>query len=170
MRHAKTLILFLALAAASSMAEPPAAPRHSLHEMDFLIGRWQCRVTQAGQPESRMTAVYDWLYGGKVLRETLEAPGYSGMFFTTYDPRSDTLKGVAVGSDGNAIIWENGGTVDNRSTETGYVFGAGALKAVSRTTWERLSDSHYLIHDFGPNTAAGPGAPTDTEDCVKSAT
>jgi hypothetical protein len=169
MRLSHSLIVLLTFAAGTSHAEPPKAAVHSLHEMDFLIGRWECRVTQAGQPESHMTAVYDWLYQRKVLREVLDAPGYSGTFFTTYDQRSDTFKGVAVGSDGNAIIWENGGMTGNRSTETGYVFGAGALKPVSRTTWERLSDDHYVIRDFEPDTAAGPGAATDVEDCVKRA-
>jgi hypothetical protein len=161
-------IAFLAFAAISNaMAEPPKAPRHSMHEMDFLIGRWECRVSQAGHPEAHMTVTFDWLYRGTVLREMLEAPDYSGTFFTTFDRRSDSFKGVAVGSDGNAIIWENGGMVDDRSSETGYVFGAGALTPVSRSTWERLSDTHYVIRDFGADTAAGPGAATDTEDCVK---
>ena len=32
---------------------------------------------------------------------------------------------------------------------------------------ERISDAHYVVHDFEAASASGSGAATDTEDCIK---
>lgn len=158
-----------ALAATNAAQGQQAAPApHALSEMAPFIGRWDCTVTEAGRPTSHMSAVYDWLYDGKALREIITAPGYSGVFTTTYDRRSNSFKGVAVGSDGGALVWENAGFTDNRASEIGYVFGAGRLVPISRTDTEIVSATHYIIRDFGPDTATGARGPsTDTEDCTK---
>ncbi len=94
------------IAANAAQAQQATPPTHSLSEMAPFIGRWDCTVTEASRPTSHMSAVYDWLYDGKALREVITAPGYSGVFTTTYDRRSNSFKGVAVGSDGGAIVWE----------------------------------------------------------------
>jgi hypothetical protein len=39
--------------------------------------------------------------------------------------------------------------------------------AVSRSEFERVSDTHYIVHDFDVGPAASIGAATDTEDCNK---
>lgn len=132
-----------------------------------MIGRWQCRVSEAGKPESSFTASYEWLYGGKVLKETVTGPEWSGEFFTTYDPKSNTFKGVAAMSSGGYVVWENGGMTDGHASELGFVFGDQKMHNVSRTTTDRISDTHYVIRDFMPDTPNGPGKPTDSEDCTK---
>ncbi len=156
------------IAANAAQAQQAAPPTHSLAEMAPFIGRWDCTVTEAGRPTSHMSAVYDWLCDGKALREVITAPGYSGVFATTYDRRSNSFKGVAVGSDGGAIVWENPGFTGNHASEVGYVFGAGRLVPISRTETEIVSTTHYIIRDFGPDTASGGRGPaTDTENCTK---
>ena len=41
------------------------------------------------------------------------------------------------------------------------------MTPVSRSEFERVSDTHYVVHDFEADSAAGGGKATDTEDCVK---
>jgi hypothetical protein len=158
------------LLAGSSRADPtePKPGRHSLSEFDFLIGRWTCTVTAGDKPLGKASAQYEWIYNGKVLKETLEAPGYSGTFLTTYDPRTDSFKGVGVGNDGSYVVWQNGGIDGNKSSEKGYLFDADKLIPASRTEFEKVTNNHYLIRDFKPDTASGPGEPTDTEDCTRT--
>jgi hypothetical protein len=52
-------------------------------------------------------------------------------------------------------------------SERGYAFDGGKMTLVSRSEFERVSDTHYVVRDFEPDTAAGNGKATDTEDCVK---
>ena len=168
MRQVLGLIALLFAAAVFGADLANTKSTHSLSELSFLIGKWNCRMTVADKPDAQMSATYEWLYDGKVLKETLEAPGYSGMFLTTYDSNSNTFKGVGVGSDGTPIVWENGGMVNGKSSETGYVLGAGKLITASRTEFGKIDDHHYVIRDFTPDTPKGPGKIQDTEDCIRN--
>lgn len=140
---------------------------HSMSEFDYLIGTWQCLNTQAGKPATQSRVQFEWMYDKKALKETVNAAGYAGEFLTTLDKNSNTFKGVAVESPGSYVVWENSGMTSNTSSEVGYRFEHGQLHPVSRTDAERLNDTHYIIRDFGPDTASGKGQPTDTEDCRK---
>lgn len=173
-RAAKAALLALAstpllLAAEAGLGADPgktAGPR-SLSEFQFLIGNWTCRITEAGKPETRSSVRFEWMYDGKVLKETVTSPAYSGQFMTVLDKRSNTFKGVAVGNDGSYIVWENPGMVDGKSSEVGYLFADGKMTPASRSDFERLSDTHYVIRDFGADAPGGKGRPADTEDCSK---
>jgi hypothetical protein len=41
------------------------------------------------------------------------------------------------------------------------------MRPVSRSEFERVSDTHYVVHDFEAGTASKNGSATDTEDCIK---
>jgi hypothetical protein len=147
---------------------PATQARSIAAELGFLIGNWTCRNTEPGKPEIIEAHVtYEWAYDKKTLKETLSLPGYTGTFFTTLDKRTNKFKGVAIDNFGGYIIWENQRVSDTKSTEIGYQFDDGKLKPVSRTDFERLSDTHYIIRDFQADTPTGRGAPTDIEDCTK---
>lgn len=90
-----------------------------------------------------------------------------GEFLTTYDQANDRFKGVGVGAWGY-VVWENSGFHEGRLSEGGYAFDNGRMTPVSRSEFERVSDSHYLVHDFDAGTASRSGAATDTEDCIKA--
>jgi hypothetical protein len=60
------------------------------------------------------------------------------------------------------VDWENAGFHDGRLTERGFTFDSGKMTPVSRSEFDRISDTHYVVHDFD----AG-GKATDTEDCNK---
>jgi hypothetical protein len=147
-----------------------APMRHSLEsDYGFMIGRWTCHVTQAGTPDRDLNVEYEWVYDKQVLRENMRLKDkLIGEFLTTYDKNTDRFKGVGVGGWGGYVVWENQGFHEGRLSETGYLFDSGGMKAVSRSEFERVSDTHYVVRDFdvGPNSSKGP--PTDTEDCVKA--
>jgi len=164
-------IFVSAYSTAATPGATPAVPTgavHSLSEFDFLIGDWTCRNTEAGKPDVRASVQFGWMYDKKVLKEVVTAPGYSGEFLTTLDKKTNTFKGVAVDSFGGYIVWENPGMKNKVSSEVGYLFADGRLIPVSRSDFERVSDTHYVIRDFGPDTDAGKGRATDTEDCTKN--
>ena len=145
-----------------------AAPAKSLSE-DYgaMIGNWSCHVTEAGKPDFTIAIHYEWADGGTVLHQTMEGE-MSGEFFTTYDKRSGSFKGVGVGSWGGYVVWENPGAVGGRSSEIGYVFGDGKMTPISRSDFEIMSPTHYIVRDFTADTpTGGKGTPTDTEDCTK---
>jgi hypothetical protein len=143
-------------------------PRSIVAELGFLIGNWTCKNTEPGKPDITIAQVkYEWAYDQKTLKETVNIPGYQGQFFTTLDKKSNRFKGVAIDNFGGYIIWENQRVSDTKSTEIGYTFADGKMTEVSRTDFERLSDTHYIIRDYQPNTPAGRGAPIDVEDCTK---
>lgn len=166
----------LALASVSSVllchpteaAEAPA--RHSLEsDYGFMIGHWSCHVTQAGTPDRDISLEYEWAYERHILRESMRLKDkLIGEFFTSYDKATDRFKGVGVGGWGGYVVWENAGFHEGHLSETGYMFDSGQMKPVSRSEFERLSDTHYTVHDFdaGPNSSKGTA--TDTEDCIKS--
>jgi hypothetical protein len=133
-----------------------------------LAGTWSCTATLAGQPGiGKFTAKYEWLSDLRALKETLvSGNNVIGEFYTTYDNASQTVKGVAV-TGGRTIVWENAGFKDGRSSEIGYVFDAGKMTEISRSTFEKTSKDHYVIRDFKATTSAGPGAATDTEECTR---
>jgi hypothetical protein len=168
-RSANLLALAGGLALLGLAGDAAAAGKHAMAEMTFLIGTWDCRVTQAGRPELKVEVVYDWMYETKrVLKETVKSAQGSAVFQTAYDARSDTFKGVTIGPFGRAVVWENSGEQpDGTSTEVGYVFGDGRLTPVSRTDWQKLSETHYVIRDFGPDVGGAHGPAQDTEDCLK---
>ena len=89
-----------------------------------------------------------------------------GEFLTTYDKVTDRFKGVGVGAWGY-LVWENAGFHEGRLSERGFTFDGGKMTPVSRSEFQRVSDTHYVVHDFEADTAAGGGKATDTEDCVK---
>jgi hypothetical protein len=171
----RTVFAVAAFAGASAMADPgpsaEAAPVHSMDELAYLVGQWDCRVTLPGSDLSAQArATYGLMFDGRVLKETLAAPGFSGEFLTAYDARSNSFKGVAATSGGQTVVWENKGMVDGRSSEVGYRFGDGQMTPVSRSEFERQAPDHYVVRDFRPK----PGAPGewvlgDTEDCRKTA-
>jgi hypothetical protein len=150
-----------------AQASDASAPRSLESDYGFMIGRWTCHVTQAGAPDSDITAEYEWSYDKHVLRETMRLKDkVIGEFLTTYDKATDRFKGVGVGAWGY-VVWENGGFHQGRLTERGFTFDGGKMTPVSRSEFERVSDTHYVVHDFEADTAAGSGKATDTEDCVK---
>ena len=143
--------------------------RHSLEsDYGFMLGHWTCHVTQAGTPDHDVSVEYEWSYDRRILRESMRLGGkLVGEFLTTYDEVTDRFKGVGVGAWGSYVVWENRGFHEGRLSETGYVFDGGRMTQVSRSEFERISDTHYVVHDFDAGTASGAGAATDTEDCIK---
>ncbi len=159
---------FLVLAALLA-AQASVSAKSMTEEFGGLIGNWSCRVTEAGKPDSAISLHYEWAYGGSVLKETMTG-SMTGEFLTTFDKHSDSFKGVGVGSWGGYVVWENPGTVAGKSSEIGYLFGGGKMTAVSRTDWELISPTHYVIRDYEADRPDGSkGAPSDTEDCTKQA-
>src|SRR5262252_8361921 len=79
------VFLVLVLVGSFVGAEAPngKSTTHSLEELSFLIGDWTCQTTVPGKGKVQMTAHYEWMYNGKVLKETLTSPGYDGTFLTT---------------------------------------------------------------------------------------
>jgi hypothetical protein len=91
-----------------------------------------------------------------------------GEFLTTYDKATDRFKGVGVGAWGSYVVWENPGFHKGRASEIVYRFDGGRMTPVSRSEFEHISNTHYVVHDFDADTASGSGAATDTEDCTKT--
>jgi hypothetical protein len=145
-----------------------APVRHSLEsDYGFMIGRWTCHVTQAGAPDRDISAEYEWAYDKHVLHESMRlGDKLIGEFLTTYDKATDRFKGVGVGAWGY-VVWENRGFHDARLSEKGFLFESGQMTPVSRSEFERISDTHYVVRDFEAGTASTTGAATDTEDCIK---
>lgn len=160
------LSLFLCSFDAAQASEPPL--RHSLEtDYGFMIGRWTCHVTQAGTPDHDVNVEYEWSFDRRVLRETMQlGPKLIGEFLTTYDKVTDRFKGVGVGAWGY-VVWENHGFHEGRLSERGFSFDGGQMTPVSRSEFERVSDTHYVVHDFDVGPASSSGAATDTEDCNK---
>jgi hypothetical protein len=157
------VVFFFDFAQASDMS----ARRSLESDYGFMIGRWTCHVTQAGTPDSDIRAEYEWAYDKHVLRESMRlGDKLIGEFLTTYDKVTDRFKGVGVGAWGY-LVWENAGFHEGRLSERGFTFDGGKMTPVSRSEFQRVSDTHYVVHDFEADTAAGGGKATDTEDCVK---
>ena len=171
MRIARTFagVFFLVLLASNPAQSSDAPVRHSLEsDYGFMIGHWTCHVTQAGTPDHDVGVEYEWAYDKRVLRESMRfGAKLIGEFLTTYDKATDRFKGVGVGAWGGYVVWENRGFREGHLSETGYVFDSGQMKLVSRSEFERISDTHYVVHDFDADTGSTKGAATDTEDCVK---
>ena len=150
----------------SHAADAPV--RHSLEsDYGFMIGSWTCHVTQAGAPDRDVTVEYEWTYDKRVLRESMRlGDKLVGEFLTTYDNVTNRFKGVGVGAWGY-VVWENAGFHDRRLGERGFTFDGGKMTPVSRSEFERISDAHYVVHDFEAGSDSNSGTPTDTEDCVK---
>ena len=146
-----------------------APVRHSLEsDYGFMIGRWTCHVTQAGTQDRDISVDYEWAYERQILRESMRlGDTLVGEFLTTYDKSTDGFKGVGFGAWGSYVVWENRGFHERRASEIGYVFDSGRMTPVSRSEFERVSDTHYVVRDFDAGTASSSGAATDTEDCVK---
>ncbi len=161
------LASLLAMSGAPAFAAEPA--RSLAGDYGFMIGNWKCRVTEAGRPARETRVNFAWAYDGRFLRETVKSPDgkLQGEFLTSYDRRTDSFKGVGVGSWGGYVVWENKGLKGNRSHETGYVFADGKMTAISATEFEKVSQTHYIFRDFDVDASGAKTAPTDTEDCVK---
>lgn len=158
------LVLILGL-----MAHATDAPvRHSLEtDYGFMIGRWMCHVTQAGTPDRDVSVEYEWSYDRRVLRERMRlGDKLVGEFFTTYDKAKDGFKGVGVGVWGS-LVWENRGFHEGHLSEEGFTFDGGQMTPVSRSEFERVSETHYVVHDFDAGTGSRAEPATDTEDCIK---
>ena len=156
----------------SSAKQTSAAPlRHSLEsDYGFMIGRWTCHVTQAGTPDRDVNVEYEWAYDKRILRESMRlADKLVGEFLTTFDQATGRFKGVGIGAWGGYVVWENPGFHDGHLSEIGYVFDSGRMTPISRSEFQRVSDTHYVVHDFdaGAGTASSSGTATDTEDCMK---
>lgn len=168
-RPVRTTVAWLLLSLIGEVVQASDAPvRHSLQaDYGFMIGRWTCHFTQAGTPDREVGVEYEWSYGGHIMRETMRIGDRQiGEFLTSYDTDADGFKGVGVGAWGY-VVWENQGFHEGHASETGYAFNNGRMTAVSRSEFERLSDTHYIVRDFDADTASSKGLPTDTEDCVK---
>jgi len=172
MKQQSTLVLAilcsLAFSAAGATQASEQQTKHSMEaDYGFLIGRWTCHVTQAGTPDQTISAEYEWSFETHILRERMRlGDRLIGEFLTSYDKARDGFKGVGVGAWGY-VVWENSGFQNGHLSEKGYVFDSGNMRAVSHSEFERVSDSHYVVHDFEADTAAASGKATDTEDCVK---
>lgn len=160
------LSLLLGLVSGSEAGE--TASKHSMaSDYGFMIGRWTCHVTQAGVPDSTLSVEYQWAYENRILRENMRlGEKLIGEFFTSYDKATDRFKGVGVGPWGY-VVWENAGFNGGRLSERGFAFDSGKMTPVSRSEFERVTDTHYIVRDFEPDTPSGSGAATDTEDCTK---
>ena len=160
--------LFLVLILGHMAHSTDAQVRHSLEsDYGFMIGRWTCHVTQAGSPDRDVGVEYEWSYDRRVLRESMRlGDKLVGEFFTTYDKAKDGFKGVGVGPWGS-LVWENRGFHEGRLSEKGFTFDGGQMTPVSRSEFERVSDTHYVVHDFDAGTGSRAGPATDTEDCIK---
>jgi hypothetical protein len=158
-----TAFLFLDYA-----AQAGEAPRHSLEsDYGFLVGQWTCHVSQAGTPDQQISVQYEWDFDKRVLRENMRLKDkLIGEYLTTYDKATDQFKGVGVGAWGY-VVWENAGFHEGHLSERGFVFDSGKMTRVSRSEFERVGDTRYVVHDFDADSAAGNGKATDTEDCVK---
>jgi hypothetical protein len=161
-------ILYFALFFLDVARANAASERHSLEtDYGFMIGRWTCHVTQIGTADQDLSVEYEWAYDKHMLRENMRLGSkLIGEFLTSYDKANDRFKGVGVGPWGY-VVWENAGFNGRRLSERGYAFDGGKMTLVSRSEFERVSDTHYVVRDFEPDTAAGSGKATDTEDCVK---
>src|SRR5579863_7433554 len=159
----------LACLFSNAMQAGDAPMPHSLEsDYGFMIGRWTCHVTQAGTPDRDVSVEYEWSYDKRIMRENMRlGDKLIGEFLTTYDKLTDRFKGIGVGAWGGYIVWENRGFHEGRASEIGYVFDSGRMTPVSRSEFERISDMHYVVHDFEAGTDSGRGAATDTEDCFK---
>jgi hypothetical protein len=153
----------------SAIHASDAPVRHSLEsDYGFMIGHWTCHVTQAGTPPRDVSVEYEWAYDRRILRESMRVGDkLTGEFLTTYDKVTDRFKGVGFGAWGSYVVWENRGFHEGRLSESGFVFDDGRMMPVSRSEFERISDTHYVVHDFDVATASSAGTATDTEDCVK---
>ena len=158
--------LLCVVGAIARAANAPA--RHSLEsDYGFMIGRWACHVTQVGTADQDLSVEYEWGFDRRVLRESMRlGDKLVGEFLTTYDKVTDHFKGVGVGAWGY-VVWENGGFHEGHLSERGFTFDGGRMTPVSRSEFERISDAHYVVHDFEAGSASSSGAATDTEDCVK---
>ena|ERR1700733_12463624 len=164
MKQLITLVLAGTIVVFGNIAPAADAPtRHSLEsDYGFMIGRWTCHITQAGTPERNVSVEYEWAYEKHLLRERmLLGPKLIGEFLTSYDKGTDKFKGVGVGP-WDYVVWENSGFHDGRLSETGFTFDSGRMTQISRSEFERISDSRYVVHDFEVG-----GSPTDTENCIK---
>lgn len=164
---AGTLTLVFLLGSAIHASDTPA--RHSLEsDYGFMIGRWTCHVTQAGTLDRDVSVEYEWSYDRRIMRENMRLGAKMiGEFLTTYDKVTDRFKGVGVGAWGSYVVWENRGFHEGRASEIGYVFDNGRMTPISRSEFERISDTHYVVHDFDVSSASSAGSATDTEDCSK---
>jgi hypothetical protein len=164
---AGTLCLVFSFGRAIRASDTPL--RHSLNsDYGFMIGHWTCRVTRAGMPDQDLSVEYEWAYDRSILRESIRlGDKLQGEFLTTYDKATDRFKGVGFGAWAGYVVWENRGFHEGRLSEIGYVFDSGRMTQVSRSEFERVNDTHYVVHDFDADTAAGKGSATDTEDCAK---
>jgi hypothetical protein len=155
--------ILLLLVAGTSTRAADATVRHSLEsDYGFMIGRWTCHVTEAGAADRDIRVEYEWAYDKHVLRESMRlGDKLIGEFLTTYDKAGDRFKGVGVGIWGY-VVWENAGFHGGRLTERGFTFDSGKMTPVSRSEFERISDTHYVVHDFD-----AVGNATDAEDCNK---
>lgn len=154
----------------SSAKQPSDAPvQHSLEsDYAFMIGRWTCHVTQAGTPDRDVSVEYEWAYDRRILRENMRlADKLVGEFLTTYDQARGRFKGVGVGAWGGYVVWENQGFHEGHASEIGYVFDSGRMTPISRSEFQRVSDTHYVVHDFDAGSSSSSGTATDTEDCMK---
>jgi hypothetical protein len=163
-----TASLVLFFSARIQAADAPAW--HSLEtDYGFMIGQWMCHATQAGAPDQELRVSYEWSYDRRILRENMRiGDKLIGEFFTTYDKATDRFKGVGVGAWGSYVVWENQGFRDGRLSEIGYAFDRGKMTMVSRSEFERISDAHYVVHDFEADIDSRKGKATDSEDCVKA--
>jgi hypothetical protein len=161
--------LFLVWVCGGVICAADAPVRHSLEsDYGFMIGRWTCHVTEAGTADRDVSVEYEWAYDRHILRENMRlGDKLIGEFLTTYDKGTDRFKGVGVGAWGY-VVWENAGFNEGRLSEKGFVFDGGNMTPVSRSEFERISDTHYRVRDFEAGTASRAGAATDTEDCVKT--
>ena len=159
---------FLTLLSGNVIQAGDAPMRHSLEsDYGFMIGHWACHVTQAGVPDRDLSVEYEWAYDKRMLRESMRlGEKVIGEFLTTYDKATDRFKGVGVGAWGY-VVWENAGFHAGRLSERGYAFDSGKMTPVSRSEFERISETHYVVRDFDADTATTKGAATDTEDCIK---
>ncbi len=159
--------LALLFSNAGRASDAPAP--HSLEsDYGFMIGIWTCHVTQAGTPDRDVSAEYEWAYDRRIMRETMRlGEKLIGEFLTTYDKATGRFKGVGFGAWGSYVVWENNGFREGRASETGYVFDSGWMTPVSRSEFERIDDTHYVVRDFDAGTSSSGGSATDTEDCAK---
>jgi hypothetical protein len=136
-----------------------APMRHSLEsDYSFMIGRWTCHVTQAGTPDRDVSVEYEWAYDKHVLRESMRVGDkVIGEFLTTYDKATDKFKGVGVGA-WSYVVWENSGFHEGHLSERGFVFDGGKMTPVSRSEFDRISDTHtwFTTLTWVPLQAPGP--------------
>ena len=136
----------------SSSTASSAAPRHSIGDYAFLIGKWTCTARANGKTTPYRTA-FSWMYPEHtVILQSFSGPRGHASFILTYNAKLDDFRGVFVESErtGDATVgaWINPGMQGKGWTEHGYDIDADGFPIASKSTFSNVTKTHYVIRDY----------------------